>query len=553
MTQNLAQERAVSRRVLWVGALFFIITSCAMRLGLLQAPGEFDEFYHLLAARGWVDSGGPHILDGTYWRGALFTRLVAVVFDLTGDQSLPTARIVSLLAGMLLPGLLFLWVAKYAGLGAALLAAGLAVLWPQGIIEAQMARFYALHVLTFFIGTSAFFGALTARGLPRLVWGVITAAGWALALNLQVSTAIGVGAALYAGGFVLALRQQSGLGNGLGNRLGNGLWIWAGLLLAPCVLLGLSALFAGDLLERAWAFYRWTPLHAEALRDYSGFYFKQFGTTYAALWLSSLVLVPLGIWAGQGGVYNWGHGLPTADPSRALALYCAVIFTLCFLVHSFGGMKALRYLSYATPFLFVCWALGLVAAFHILWRLLSPQALAGLTLLGVLGVGLSSDFMSRSWRLAGGDSLPARGDWSTVQTVVGDWHKTPFIATTRELHLIAHFGPYDVLFSPSRLSELTPPNEFGIDSRTGRPVVGQAETMARILSCVPEGLLITSPYWWHQEGWKNQILANLEPHNVVLEQREAGTVLALRWHSPASQTTPCTSLTPHLPQIAQTE
>ena len=270
-----------------------------------------------------------------------------------------------------------------------------------------------------------------------------------------------------------------------------------------------------DIAERAWAFYRWTPAHAEALRDYYGFYFNQLQTAYGALWLASLVLVPLGL-----------------RINAALTFYCGTIFTICFLTHSFGGMKALRYLSYAMPFLFVMWALGLRAAFDLLTRGVDPRLRTALALVTGIAVVTATDFAPRSLELAGGEGLPARGDWRDGRAVVGDWSDVPFVATTRELHHVAHIGSYDVLFSQSRVTELDPPEDFGVDPRTGRPVVGHADNILRILHCVPDGLLVTSPYWWRAQGWEDRLLPGLSENGTELTMRESGAILAIRWQTP---------------------
>lgn len=513
-----------SRMPAWLGACLVLAVAIAFRLGLLHAPGEFDEFYHLLAARGWLETGSPRILDGEYWRGALFTRMIAGLFGMTGSQDLPTARLVSVAAGSLVPVVLFLWINRIVGPGTAVLAAAFAILWPQGLLESQFVRFYALHVLTFLSGAVTFYLLLVGGGVSRLFYGLATALLWSLAVHLQISSVIGISAALLGGLPVLAIRRTFGVRA----------WLFIGAGLVSLALIAAVGLGMSDIAERAWAFYRWTPTHAEALRDYYGFYFNQLQTVYGVLWLASLVLVPLGL-----------------RINAALTLYCGTIFTICFLTHSFGGMKALRYLSYAMPFLFVMWALGLRTAFDLLTtRGVAPWLRAALALVTGIAVVAATDFTPRALELAGGEGLPARGDWSDGAAVVEDWSAVPFVATTRELHHVAHIGSYDVLFSQSRVTELDPPEDFGVDPRTGRPVVGDADNILRILHCVPDGLLVTSPHWWRSQGWEDRLLPYLTENGTGLSLRERGAILAIRWQTPNTRSGSCDTLSRDLPAAA---
>lgn len=512
------------RRTAFVGALLVLAAAVAFRLGLLQAPGEFDEFYHLLAARGWVETGSPRILDGEYWRGTLFTRLVAALFGITGSQDLPVARLVAIAAGSLMPVVLFLWIYRVVGLGTAVLAAAFAVLWPQGILESQLARFYTIQALTFFSGAVAFYMFLVGPAGTRILYGLVAVLFWCLAVHFQVSSVIGIAAALLGGLVVIAVRRKFSLRG----------WIFLGSAMVSLSLIAVVALSTTGVLERAWAFYRWTPLHAAETRDYYGFYFNQLETSYGVLWLASVVLVPLGLRVNAG-----------------LTVYCGTIFTACFLVHSFGGMKSLRYLSYATPCLFVLWALGLRSGVALVTRHLDPKLRVGVALVAGAAVVATTQFVPRSLQLAGGEGLPPRGDWSAGRAVVGDWSSVPFVATTRELQQIAYIGPYDVLFSQSRVTELRPPTDFGIDPRTGRPVVGTGENIAGVLYCVPDGILVTSPDWWYAGGWEDGLEPVLTARDAIVNKREADEIVVIRWQHKRPVPDICATLFQELPAAAR--
>ncbi|MEM7710704.1 MAG: hypothetical protein AAF264_08145, partial [Pseudomonadota bacterium] len=138
-----------------LGATLALLAALVFRLGLMTAAPEFDELYHVLAARSLNEVGELAILDGAYTRANLYTRGVAAIMALQGDDGLTTARLLSLAFGCFLPALVFLWVRSIAGNLTAGIAATFAVLWPQGILEAQFVRFYAPHVFFFFVGAAS--------------------------------------------------------------------------------------------------------------------------------------------------------------------------------------------------------------------------------------------------------------------------------------------------------------------------------------------------------------------------------------------------------------
>ena len=72
-----------------------------------------------------------------------------------------------------------------------------------------------------------------------------------------------------------------------------------------------------------------------------------------------------------------------------------------------------------------------------------------------------------------------------------------------ELGALYYLGRYDVRFSRSKLDELprAERREFGLDPRTGRPVVSTRESLERILACYPSGVILGP-----QASWNNRIL-----------------------------------------------
>ena len=62
--------------------------------------------------------------------------------------------------------------------------------------------------------------------------------------------------------------------------------------------------------------------------------------------------------------------------------------------------------------------------------------------------------------------------------------------TTNELSALYYLGRYDVLVSKSRLSEIRDGGEFSLDPRTGRPVIATPKSLALIMDCYPDGLIV---------------------------------------------------------------
>ncbi|MEY8800934.1 hypothetical protein AB9K35_11525 [Leisingera sp. XS_AS12] len=505
-------------------ALAFLIAVVAalLRTGLLEAPPEFDELYHLLAARGWLETGTPAILDGEYGRGLLFTRAVAHLFAATGHDNLETGRLISLAASCLLPAVLFLWLTYNAGLFVGLTAATFAVFWPQGQIEAQLLRFYALHVLFFFAGAAAFYTACTSPTPQRFVWAAAAVAAWGVAVKLQISSIIGISAALAWGG-----------GGAIFSQTAN--WYRrAGVIAAAAGLLALAltATASAGLLEKAWAFYRWVPEHNAALRDYPGFYHAHLRKYYGILWYGTPLLAAAALWL---------------QPKPAS--FCLTLFAAFFLTLSFGGMKASRYLSCALPMLFSLWAIALADGAALTGRFLSSlrpglqRCMAALAAIVLLAVTLAlSGFVPRSLEVARGEGIAPRGDWRHASQATGTWIDAPFTATTRELHMLAYVGPYDLLISSSRITELPSPQEFGIDPRTGRPVVGSPAAIARLLACKREGLLVTGAEWWSARREAAVMQSQFKAAGLQIETRTTGAVLAVRWFDPSHRPGDCTGL-----------
>ena len=63
------------------------------------------------------------------------------------------------------------------------------------------------------------------------------------------------------------------------------------------------------------------------------------------------------------------------------------------------------------------------------------------------------------------------------------------VLTPSDLHFLYYLGDYDFVVNPNRLSEIQG-HEFSLDPRTGRAVVGTADSLDLIMQCYPDGLIV---------------------------------------------------------------
>lgn len=511
-----------SRWAIVAAAAGIFLAALVLRIGLLNATPLFDELYHLLAARGWQETGRLSILDGEYTRGAPYTLAVARLFEASGQDSAAVGRLVSLLPGALLPVAVFLWLRAVAGWLAAGIAAAFTILWPQGIIESQFLRFYSAQVLAFFIGAVAVYQAVAARAAARIAWGVVAAVALGLALKLQVTTAIGV-LAMLLWGVGLAVMSIPGPASRRWQALA---------VLAVLAVVGFAGLWALGYPQKAWHIYRWVPVWAEADRDYATVYHHLLRHQYFGFWTFFPVAAIVAFRA-----------------NARLAAFSVTIFVVAFLAHSFGGMKALRYLSYAVPFFFVLWGLALSVAVPALLAQMRafgwPKALvAGVSLAGLAFILGVNGFMSDAAKLAAGKApdVNEREDWSAAGALLDDWNELPFRMTNRELHMVAYVGDYDIMLDKSRLSEVPGGQDFGIDPRTGRPVIASQEALQQVFACEREGVLVGSRARWDQYELDPVLAAAAAQEGLQIDRRESGPVLAIHWSDPAGVAPDCSGM-----------
>jgi hypothetical protein len=210
------------------------------------------------------------------------------------------------------------------------------------------------------------------------------------------------------------------------------------------------------------------------------------------------------------------------------ASFALTVFALAFLLNSIAAAKSLRYLVYAQPFLFAVWGIGLAALWEPVRGFLARLRRSLGDALGELG----RPYRPVSWVLVVGAALflllanPAwlrttailaditvppeqpMADWPRVRPALEPWlARADVVVTTEELATLYFLGRYDIRFSRSKLDELdaAEQREFGIDHRTGRPVISTRESIERLFACYPTGVILGP-----RNSWNNPTLIDAE-------------------------------------------
>ncbi len=525
-------------------ALLCLAALLLYTVNLDRAPHP-DELYHILAARGLLETGEPRIAEGLYTRGYAFTWIVAQSFRLFGE-SLATARLPSVLATALLVGVLFLWVRREAGEAAAWLAAGLYAVSPFAVLIAQFCRFYAVQTLAFTLGLWLVHDLFRSRhDRSGLLWRGLAAGGlFAFAAYLQPTTLLGLAAlAAWAGPLLLwQLSASPALSGRTKSLLAPGL-----VLLAVAVL---AVAWADGLFAELWRQYRAVPLFNADQRDAFWFYHLWYVLFYPTLWPATGILA-LVAWARAPG-------------PGSLA---TVVFAVAFLLNSFAGPKSLRYIAYAQPLLFVIWGIGLAA----LWPALagfaarlrdglagvlalpasaSRGAASALVALAFLALAVVNPFWLRTATVIADIPLPGEQpttDWRRAAGALAPLlGRVAVVVDTEELGALYFLGRHDILYNRSKFAELPAGSrrDFGRDPRTGRPVIGDPEALELVLTCYPSGLFLAPrSHLGAPHALDAEALPLLERHAEPLALPEEAHLLAWSWQREDRRGSPdCRSL-----------
>lgn len=536
----------------WLPVLLIFVGACLGYAVNLDQPPLHDELYHVLAGQGLLATGEPRLGDGLYTRGLAWTWLVAQSMALFGEN-LAAARLPAVVTMAALVALLFVWLRREAGPGAAWLASLLFAASPFAIELARYCRFYALQMLLFLAAAWCLHAVVSARPRSRVVAGAGVSATLlflAAATTFQPATLIGAaGLGLWA---VPALALPWLLDPGVPRRLRFGF----GLAAVAAVVVVATAAVLGGLAEAVWGKLRSHADFQLGVTDDLWYYHRWISLYYPTLWPATglLALAALARGSAQAARPNFAW--------LALAVYATA-----FVTHSLAGSKSLRYLAYAQPFLFALWGLGLAAALGPLggWlrdrlapaltprlggsRLLAHAAIAaGLAVLVAANPAWLRSVLLLAGRPAPGERSPA--DWSlAAPTLAPLVASAAVVVTSEDVSAQYYLGRFDINVSASKLDEVdnantllgrgqedAPEREFSLDPRTGRPVISTAASLRRVLGCYPSGLIVGSEEDWGKAHLVDAELAAIitaTARRVALPPRSG--VYAYAWGAPPPQ------------------
>ena len=553
--------RALRSGVLWVLVLLMAV---AVRV-IYDNPGSFiDEYYHLLAAERRLDVGDYKLSERAlepYTRASIFTDQV-VVFQRVFGRGLDAARAVSVVWGVVLVGVMFGWVRAAAGpwasvdpetgrrvpwygslrFWAPVLAAVLCV-WSLELVSfSNLVRFYSMHAALVAASAAGLWVAVsprTTRGfwalagpevvepprgaVKRAVAGAIAAAALAVAYTLQPST---VFVAAGMGVWVLAAVLAWWVGPWWDHRRTR---VLGGVLLAVGVAGALAVLAvaaATGWLSNQWAVYRTAFPWSEATADDAGFYVRHFVNRYG--WLA--VAFPM---AAVGALLcrRWAAGL-------MLCVLGAVV-----LGHSFGALKAERYVLHAVPMFLGLWglALGWLAAAlaraagsvaeaageragdaPVVRRVAVPAAVAALTLVLAYGLYRSPGFYRAQQvvraELAGDPQAHAADPfrytaWRRVTPTLRPLARDADVVISSASYPTAyHLGRHDVGLSVTQVADGRRYREASggagdagdaaaplIDWRLGTPVIDTVAGLEAVLDEASNGLIVVESIHWGRD------------------------------------------------------
>ncbi|MFI4860274.1 MAG: ArnT family glycosyltransferase [Phycisphaerales bacterium JB063] len=488
-------SRAAGRRwavLLRLVELVGVVVLAGVVFAQFENPTQhIDELYHVLAAKSLLSDGDLLIGEAgePYTRARGFTYTVALCFTLLGE-GVWQSRLPSMLAGLVLIGTLFGWTRWRFGRLSAWLGA-LFVIWcPLVVFATELSRFYmvqAAAVALMLVAADGVLDVSLARSW-RVSAALLGVVATAVALHVQPSSLFALACLL--GGVVLCTLWRLGAGRARPVR-------WRVLVIGGVVLLGALAMLAGlrwvGPIQAQWAKYTGTVAWAEATRD---------ETTYYLSYLRRMHHWPLYLLPIAGALacrrYGWR------------AAWVLSLFVVGLVAHSFGGMKAPRYLLWALPYFWLTLAIGGGA----LVGLLSPRPAAGASRakLGVhmatagavvvllsLSVARTSGFYQTKTMLTGGYHAFQYSDWPGVLPVLEAdraWDGGVVVASADNKAMDA-LGRCDYSLSVSRTEGR---DEFALDWRTGQPVISEGASIERVVAEHPAGLVVVEQSHW-REGW----------------------------------------------------
>jgi hypothetical protein len=516
---------------------FVFLLALAVRLLHLGDSPWIDEFYHILAARSWLENGTLQIIaDGReYGRAVLFTYLVAGVIALFGD-SLEIARLPAVLLGALWVTAVFAWTWWVAGRLAAWIAGAWFALDAGAIVLSQFVRFYTLHGLLFFLGAAAVYALVVRRPERRIALPLVAGALVALAFAdyFQMTTRIGV---MALGLWVLIVDVPSIARRARRARTPS--LIGVGVVV-------LAAGIAGFLIFQEQAALNWARFTAAAswasgYADNPFYYYTWFGR-YATFW----ALMPVAMVVGL-----------ILRP--AVASFCIVMFAVPFVLHSLAAFKSERYLFYAIPYFFILWAVVLSHAGPWLHRAvrdlvarglavvragettsvrIARSALTGLLLFVILGFlafnnpGFMMSFRTLVPKETGRPYT--QPDWGRVAPLLHELaQESDVVLTTAYTKTLYYVGRFDYALGRDAVEDSRPGGEFGSERVTARPSISTTESLEAIVRCYGSGLVLID--WGHLNNEyivSSEVSRYLEQNTERIQLPDEHRLTVYRWFTP---------------------
>jgi hypothetical protein len=514
---------------LFIGLSLLLLAALVRFVGIGDAALRTDEIYHLLAGRSWADHGTLAMGDGVYTRARLYSMATGWFFEMFGPTP-AVGRSLAAVAGILLVVATGLWARRQAEPLAGWTAGLLLCFSYTSITIAQFARFYTWHALTVFLLAITVYALVTqlrTLGIRRLVLlAVVAFLTLLISIHLQATTflmALGLGA--WAGLYLLFTGQLAFI---IRSR------VWTALA-GGAVLLGIVVLWvARPILWGMWRELRDAAAWSHENRDNFLFYVDLLGHQHS--WL--FYLLPI------AAIIAWRR-------YRDLTFFCVIVIVVCLGLHSVAGMKALRYIYYLFPFMFVIWGCAVAVAgppvVRYLVRLISPwagRAAPVLIGLGLLVAALPAVFVMTDYRLTVTGALrwlktgstwqpfdygSAREevDWAPYLPQLRQLQKDRLFIATDSVRTLYYLDDYDLMLNKSELSDAGS-KEFSHDRRTGKLDISSGQSLALVMKCYPRGSVIVSDARWGDAGVPDDaarvIKGSMKPVRLAPELRMSGYV-----------------------------
>ena len=486
----------------WILGLIIFGLAFFVRYQFVGKSPDFDEYYHLLAARSWAENGTFTILEGEYTRGYFYTILVGWFFSMF-NESIEIARLPSLLAGSLNVLVVFLFVSRNAGITAALITSLFFIFDPVAVDLSTQVRFYAIQGLLFWIvAVLVFYSTHPAISIHLRLGMILTILPiLALAAHLQRITLIGVtGFAVWIfiehGKKIIGIVRHS-----LKTRT-----VW--VVVIGLTFFSIIYMFKGDIHD-IWERYLSAPGWLQEKKHQTLYYPYQLLKQYPLFWSFFPIAVLLVI-----------------KSHKRIVVYCLVMFATLLLLHSFAGSKHPRYFNYALPFLFIIWGIFLAQIFRFFrdslleiipvrtgaYRQVSINMVAIMLFsYSILSLNVANYYqMTKNFQ----KSLDSQGRWIYAEPLLKKLaDQVDIVLVTASNRAIYHIGRYDYAISPSQVRETESEREFGRDPRSGRYAIGTVQSIKLILDCTESGLFVSA-----KNRWKNAIYGiDNEGVDILLE------------------------------------